>query len=70
MGVVPMDTIIGDHRSVLNNKVRKPAKPKIVAQPMRADKVRKRSAHLSWADVVKTRPPSILRRSLAPTISC
>ena len=70
MGVVPMDTIIGGHRSVLDNKVRKLVEPNIVAQPMSVPKVRKRSAHLSWADVVKTRPPNILRRSLAPTIGC
>ncbi len=66
MGVVPMHTI-GDHRSVLDHKVTNSVASKKAAQSMRA---RSKGKSQSWADVVKTKTPSILRRSLAPAIGC
>jgi hypothetical protein len=63
MGMVLMNTIIGDHRSVLVNKVKNLTILKKPAQATRAQSKRKSQ---SWADVVKIRPPSILRASLAP----
>ena len=66
MGVVPMDTITGDHRSVLNDEYNHPIPsdklkkvyPKITndAQPKRAQ-VSKGTNHPSWADVAKSKPP-------------
>jgi hypothetical protein len=66
MGVVPMDTIIGDHRSVLGDESddpipsekRKKVSPKVstTAQPKRAKVDNKSPSHQSWADVVKTKP--------------
>jgi hypothetical protein len=67
MGVVPMDTIIGDHRSVLDvksNQTIAPEKPKRVlpkqtksAQPKRA--LTGNNGHSSWADVVKSSKASV-----------
>jgi hypothetical protein len=62
MGVVPMNTI-GDHRSVLDHKVTNSVTPQKAAQSPRAQS--KGKSH-SWADLVKTRPPGILRTALAP----
>ncbi len=66
MGVVPMDTITGDHRSVLGDESndpipsekRKKVSPKVstTAQPKRAKVDNKSPSHQSWADVVKTKP--------------
>ncbi len=66
MGVVPMDTITGDHRSVLDDNSRKPklsekrtkVSPKLSqdAQPKRARTVKTNDGQ-SWVDVVKSRPP-------------
>jgi hypothetical protein len=65
MGVVPMDTITGDHRSVLDDNS---GKPKVAekhtkvspptshgARPNRA-RTTKATSHQSWVDVVKSRP--------------
>jgi hypothetical protein len=52
MGVVPMDTITGDHRSVLNDK---PINHSPSARPERA-KVGATTDHPSWADVVRSKP--------------
>jgi hypothetical protein len=63
MGLVPMDTIIGDHRSVLVDKLNQ----KLVTPPntesrssaarvIPAHKKQRTTAHLSWSDVVKSRP--------------
>ncbi len=67
MGVVPMDTITGDHRSVLDDEPNHPVpsdKPKKVypkatnnAQPKRARVSNRVTNHPSWADVVKSKPP-------------
>jgi hypothetical protein len=64
MDVVPMNTI-GDHRSVLVHKVTNSVTPNTTAQSSRAQSKSKGKSQ-SWADVVKTRPPSILKASLAP----
>jgi hypothetical protein len=62
MGVVPMDTITGDHRSVLDEKSNLSCssdKPKVVppstARPKGAQLKRKTSVRHSWADVVKSK---------------
>jgi hypothetical protein len=64
MGVVPMDTITGNHRSVLDEKSNHPAsseKPKRALQNNARSKSahlnRKTGAHHSWADVVKSKSP-------------
>jgi hypothetical protein len=78
MGVVPMNTISGDHRSVLNNQssetriMKNPgvswtldgtARKKIARKTTEAETdVRTNNGHPSYADVVKSRPPSILKR--------
>jgi hypothetical protein len=62
MGVVPMNTI-GDHRSVLDHKVTNSVTPKKATQSTRAQTKGKSQ---SWADMVRTRQPGILRASLAP----
>jgi hypothetical protein len=66
MGVVPMDTITGDHRSVLgvesndpiSSEKRKLISPKVatIAQPKRAKVAARSTSHQSWADVVKSKP--------------
>jgi hypothetical protein len=66
MGVVPMDTIIGDHRSVLGDisnvpitsEKRKKVSPKVnaTAQLKRAKVASRPTSHQSWADVVKSKP--------------
>jgi hypothetical protein len=71
MGVVPMDTITGDHRSVLDDKSSHPSSsgkinkisPKVIsnAQPERATATKvssKRTTTQSWADIVKSKPTS------------
>jgi hypothetical protein len=67
MGVVPMNTI-EDHRSVLDPKVTDKKvsigiTPNQTAQTPRAQSKGKSQ---SWADVVQSKPPSILRDSIAP----
>jgi hypothetical protein len=62
MGVVPMNTV-GDQRSVLDHKVTDSVTPKKAVQSTRAQTKGKSQ---SWADMVRTRPPGILRASLAP----
>ena len=72
MGVVPMATIMGDHRSVLEIKaggpvgsdkrqarINKPDVPGILrdsARPQGTHKNKRAVGHQSWADVVKSRP--------------
>jgi hypothetical protein len=63
MGLVPMDTIIGDHRSVLVDKLNQnPVTPlntesrSSAARVIPAHKKLRTTAHLSWSDVVKSRP--------------
>ena len=59
MGVVPMDTINGDHRSVLNDvsKRHDPSNSKIVykTQVKRVSSIKRKKSR-SWADVVKSDP--------------
>jgi hypothetical protein len=64
MGVVPMDTIAGDHRSVLDVDTGKPelAEKRAKVSPLVDADARLKSArpmtttsHQSWADVVKSR---------------
>jgi hypothetical protein len=66
MGVVPMDTITGDHRSVLDDKSSHPSssgKPNKVslkaiinAQPKHPSKASNETTTQSWVNVVKSRP--------------
>jgi hypothetical protein len=66
MGVVPMDTITGDHRSVLDDQSDKAKltekrtkvspNPSHIARTARAQTIRTTS-NQSWVDVVKSRPP-------------
>jgi hypothetical protein len=79
MGVVPMDTISGDHRSVLDDKSSKPARsekqkkvpPKVSmdAQPEGAQGVSMTTTQISWADVVKLKPQSGSSKRIAHTLS-
>jgi hypothetical protein len=58
---------IGNHRSVLHHKVTDSVTTKKAPQSTRAQR---KGNSQSWANIVKTRPPGILRASLAPvTIS-
>jgi hypothetical protein len=72
IGVVPMATIIGDHRSVLDgNPVtsEKPTKPSDKLTSAQTEGARnKRKAHTkqSWADVVKSRPRNNANAALQP----
>jgi hypothetical protein len=79
MGVVPMATIMGDHRSVLDIKSEGPVisdkqhakinKPIVLgilrdsARPQGAHKKKRAVGHQSWADVVKSRPRNNLGNS-------
>ena len=75
MGVVPMATIMGDHRSVLDNN------PTVSDKPGKSDDLvsarlkgalgnsmnaKKADIHQSWADMVKLRPPSQTNAGLQP----
>jgi hypothetical protein len=72
MGVVPMGTITGDHRSVLDVDSDKPklaekrAKVSLLmvddARPNRAHTV-KTTSQQTWVDVVRSRPPNRPQRS-------
>jgi hypothetical protein len=71
MGLVPMDTIIGDHRSVLdNNPKAKPVTPPITesrtstARITHARPKQQTTAQRSWSDVVRSRPMRGLKASL------
>jgi hypothetical protein len=72
MGVVPMATIIGDHRSVLDGnpvvseKLTKPSDKPTSAQTEGARNKRKAHTNQSWADVVKARPRSNTNTALQP----
>jgi hypothetical protein len=78
MGVVPMDTIHGDHRSVLDkdssNRVslsnqRETSRKKGNRKDSGADcDVRKPTSHKSWASVVKLKPPIGAKQSRKPII--
>jgi hypothetical protein len=68
MGVVPMNTIIGDHRSVLDEESNHPISsekpnkvpPKVISNAVanRATSTSLTTTHLSWAEVVKSEPPN------------
>ena len=71
MGVVPMDTIAGDHRSVLDVDTGKPklTEKRTKVSPTTDADARVKSAppmtttsHQSWADVVKLRTPKLPKR--------
>jgi hypothetical protein len=73
MGVVPMGTIPGNHRSVLDvnaeEKSMNPVTPGILkdsARPKGAQAKRKAVVHQSWADVVKSRPRDVPNIPLQP----
>jgi hypothetical protein len=82
MGVVPMDTISGDHRSVLdndsksqnNNKSVVPEKRRVDAEEPRGKKrvqiaqAKGLATTQSWVDVVKSKPKERLKGALAPLI--
>jgi hypothetical protein len=66
MGLVPMETIVGDHRSVLDKESRclgVSEKPTNSSRAINAHKKRKATedvrttvSHPSWSDIVKTQP--------------
>ena len=71
MGLVPMDTIIGDHRSVLDNNLKaKSVTPPITETRTRTAQINDArpkpptTAQRSWSDVVRFRPTKGLRASL------
>jgi hypothetical protein len=64
MGVVPVDTIIGDHRSVLDD-VSNNYSPS--SRPKRAN-AGKTTSHQSWADVVRPKPSKGSVGRLSPII--
>jgi hypothetical protein len=80
MGVVPMDTIVGDHRSVLDVESQNMTKPVVsekrpVIQVNQSSNKRVRIAQAkekattqSWVDVVKSKPRKSLKGVLAPII--
>ncbi len=82
MGVVPMKTIIGDHRSVLDNISNKLSNPVVsdkrqtvsprptkVMRSSYAQDTNVATVHTSWADVVKTKPIGRLNRHLVPSVN-
>jgi hypothetical protein len=67
MGVVPMRTITGDHRSVLDVDSDKPklAEKRVKVSPLMVDDARpnrartvKTTSQQTWVDVVRSRPPN------------
>jgi hypothetical protein len=84
MGVVPMKTIIGDHRSVLDNMSNTMSNPVVsdkrhgvspklrsVMRSSRAQDKSKATVHTTWADIVKAKPLGrLLRRPLTLSINC
>jgi hypothetical protein len=70
MGVVPMDTITGDHRSVLDvESDDHPSSPKkTIARPQRALTSSKSTTHQSWSDVVKSKPSDRSNGPLRPIL--
>ncbi len=78
MGLVPMGTITGDHRSVLNivpqNNNETPVSenrhvdPEIPPRKLRVQftQAKERATIQSWADVVKTNPRKSPKGGLAP----
>jgi hypothetical protein len=70
MGLVPMGTITGDHRSVLDKKSPQPKVSSAARQiderkrPMAKHVTKLPRGDLSWADVVKTKPQSSPTRRL------
>jgi hypothetical protein len=72
MGVVPMGTITGDHRSVLDFDSDKPklAEKRVKVSPLMVDDARpnhartvKTTSQQTWVDVVRSRPPNWPQRS-------
>jgi hypothetical protein len=78
MGVVPMDTIHGNHRSVLDKDLsnraslsnqRESTRKKGNHKDSGADRdVRKLTGHKTWSDVVKLKPPVGAQQSRKPII--
>jgi hypothetical protein len=77
MGVVPMETIIGDHRSVLDQNHSDPVKAEklakvspVIANDARLSRapIKKSDGHQSWADVVKSTAPKGLNGRLRSII--
>ncbi len=82
MGVVPMDAILGDHRSVLNvdsksqnnNESVVPEKRRVDAEEPRGKKrvqiaqAKGLATTQSWVDVVKSKPKERLKGALTPLI--
>ncbi len=80
MGVVPMDTIMGDHRSVLdivsqnNNEIADSEKRHVEMKNPRAKsrvqftQAKRKATTQSWADVVKSKPRKSPKGDLAPII--
>jgi hypothetical protein len=69
MGVVPMDTITGDHRSVLDVESDDRSSPKkTIAPPQRAHASSKATTHQSWSDVVKSKPSDGSNGPLRPIL--
>ena len=64
MGVVPMNAITGDHRSVLDDV---PSNHSPSARPKRA-KAGKATGHQSWADVAKSEPSNGSIGRLSPIV--
>jgi hypothetical protein len=64
MGLVPMGTITGDHRSVLDKKSPQPKVSSAARQidarkrPMAKHATKHPSGDLSWADAIKSKPQS------------
>jgi hypothetical protein len=74
MGVVPMNTIHGNHRSVLDKDSPSLPSPRKVSRAKSDHKVsstdvgpKKPKSHKSWADVVKSRP-SVAKITLKPIL--
>ena len=78
MGVVPMDTIHGNHRSVLDKDLsnraslsnqRESTRKKGNHKDSGADRdARKLTGHKTWSDVVKLKPPVGAQQSRKPII--
>jgi hypothetical protein len=82
MGLVPMNTIIGDHRSVLDNISNKMSNPVVSAKrqkvspkrqssmrPSNAQGKHKATVHTTWADMVRFNSPDGPNRPLAPSVN-
>ena len=69
MGVVPMDTITGDHRSVLDVESDDSSSPKLTtARSKGAHVSKKATTHQSWSDVVKSKSSDGSNGPLRPIV--